>query len=209
MNHNKLIFTAITLLSFLFFVHCASVKTLYLPTFEAEIEYYDHTAKFFENKALEKCKLQGEHQLGKYLCVNWLHLHQDGSIEQMETAKEIASPAYTIPPGSILFFDQGESQWKNVYFSQNTLYADSIRIKGGNKVSTSFYSNGRLKNCFLAQDQYIQGIPCAASPFHYMHFSKEGQLQMATLSEDIILQGKSYKKGTTIRLGEESIEVVE
>jgi hypothetical protein len=59
---------------------------------------------------------------------------------------------------------------------------------------TFFYPSGKLRLCWLAEDQVVQGLPCMAAAgfwgtlFHYggagTSFHENGKLHSCTLSKD-------------------------
>jgi len=69
------------------------------------------------------------------------------------------------------------------------------KCRGGNRLlgpsegaTTAFYPSGKLQECWLAEDQDVQGIPCAQSGIFTGHssvqFFESGKLRSCKLSRD-------------------------
>lgn len=72
---------------------------------------------------------------------------------------------------------------------------------------TGFHPNGQLKTVWLAQDEIIQGIPCAKYRFmsvlfgggDNILFDENGRLRYCTLSDNITIEGQNLRKGDEVR----------
>jgi hypothetical protein len=68
-----------------------------------------------------------------------------------------------------------------------------------------------LRTAWLAEDQVIQGIPCAKfrflsavfNPIHNKHgntsFHENGQLRYCELSENFTIEGQRFRRGDAVR----------
>lgn len=75
------------------------------------------------------------------------------------------------------------------------------RGSGGSKgIQTSIYPNGKLASFFTKNNCKIGEINCKGGVFHNIILYDNGLLQECTLSEDQIIKGISYKKGTRIHI---------
>jgi hypothetical protein len=186
----------------LLIVGCNLVKTNKLSTYSGQISFYENTAEYYSGDRIKKCMLSDTVILGGYHCISWIHFFESGRIKQFETARNIESATYTIPAGSILFFnDQNPDKIKNIWFSKDVII-NSIGCMGGAKISTEFYDNGSLKACFLTNDQNIQGFPCKSSLFEPIYFYPDGKIKILTLSSDLSQANTLYKSGESIAVDE-------
>ncbi|TFH64725.1 MAG: hypothetical protein E4G91_04905 [Candidatus Zixiibacteriota bacterium] len=78
---------------------------------------------------------------------------------------------------------------------------------------TGFHPNGQLKTAWLAQDEIIQGIPCAKFKFlsavlgwiegsgknGSTVFHENGLLRYCALSENFTIEGQRFRRGDAVR----------
>ncbi|MBT4382220.1 MAG: hypothetical protein HOD28_01270 [Candidatus Marinimicrobia bacterium] len=107
------------------------------------------------------------------------------------------------------FKENGDMDW--VFLQKDTMIQGHLCRGNGHGFMTSFYPNGKLKTGWLTNDEIIQGIPCSkfrfvSAIFVSFHdktgqtsFHENGILQYCELSEDMIIEGKSYKKTDVVR----------
>jgi hypothetical protein len=80
--------------------------------------------------------------------------------------------------------------------------------RGGNRLlgpsegaTTDFYPSGKLRTCWLAADQDVQGVPCAGSTMFsgnsVVEFYESGKLKSCKLSSDLF---RGHKSGERILL---------
>lgn len=184
---------------------CTSIKTITLSNYSAQISFSENSAKYYPDNKLKACKLSEIAILNGHNCISWLHLFENGQIKQFQTAEDIILPDYTIPSGSVIFYnDQNPDKIKHIYFSKD-IVIDSIKCKSGGNISTEFYDNGRLNACFLTENQKIQGFPCLSSVFDPVYFYPNGKIKQLTLSADSKYVETIYKKGESIIIDEQGI----
>ena len=143
-------------------------------------------------------------------CSNEVEYYQNGYIEFCILAREDTLSGQILPEGTgVHFSENGVFDW--CFLQQDTNIQGHLCRGSGHNFMTSFYPNGQLKTGWLANDEIIQGIPC--SKFRFMSaifvsfhcksgqtsFHENGALQYCELSEDIIIEGKSYKKTDSVR----------
>lgn len=102
-------------------------------------------------------------------------------------------------------------------FLPQNMDINGILCRGGmhNNWMTSFWANGQLATCWLAEDQEIQGIPVMAATtwiefFRWLpginsarvEFHSNGQVKRCKLAKDVVLQGTHFSKGDVILLDE-------
>ena len=84
-------------------------------------------------------------------------------------------------------------------------------LGSGHDFMTGFHPNGRLKTAWLAQDEWIEGIPCARFRFlsrlfgggDRTTFHDNGRLHMCTLSASATIQEKQLKKNAMVEFDRE------
>jgi hypothetical protein len=124
--------------------------------------------------------------------------YDTGRLERCTVAGNTIFGGAQVPSGSIIVLDP-EGQPKYALLSRDWPIAGS-RCRGGSWLgagegaSTAFYPNGRLKSCWLAGDQQVQGVPCkdsggflAAVMGHgndRTDFYDSGKLKSCALSKD-------------------------
>src|SRR5208282_1130985 len=81
---------------------------------------------------------------------------------------------------------------------------------GREGISTAFYPSGKLKECYLAADQEIQGVPCVHGGFSSelfggdasTRFYERGGLRSCRLSRAATVDGRQFARGTRVELDE-------
>ncbi len=88
---------------------------------------------------------------------------------------------------------------------------------GGHEWMTEFYPSGKLKSGGLAEEELIDGIPCAPGTFWNevfggggrTYFYESGKLMYAKVAHEVTYQGHLIEKGKHIKLKEDgSFELV-
>lgn len=184
---------------------CTSIKTITLLNYSVQISFFENSAKYYPNNKLNTCKLSESANLNGHNCISWLHFFENGLIKQFQTAGDIKLANYTIPSGSVIFYnEQKPDNIKHISFSKD-IVIDSIKCKSGGNILTEFYDNNRLNSCFLTENQKIQGFPCLSSVFKPVYFYPNGKIKQLTLSADSKYVGTIYKKGESIIIDEQGI----
>jgi len=143
-------------------------------------------------------------------CSNEVEYYQNGSIEFCILAREDTLSGQIFPEGTgVHFSENGVFDW--CFLQQDTNIQGHLCRGSGHNFMTSFHPNGQLKTGWLANDEIIQGIPC--SKFRFMSaifasfhgkpgqtsFHENGVLQYCELSENMIIEEKSYTKTDAVR----------
>jgi len=184
---------------------CTTIKTVTLSNYSVQISFIENSAKYYSDNRLKACKLNEIVNLNGHNCISWLHFFENGLIKQFQTVDDIILPSYTIPSGSVIFYNaQNPDKIKYIYFSKD-IVIDSIKCKSGGKISTEFYENGKLNACFLTESQIIQGFPCMRSVFEPVYFYPNGKIKILTLSSDSKYMETTFKKGQSILIDEQGI----
>ncbi len=143
-------------------------------------------------------------------CSNEIEYYPNDYIEFCILAREDTLSGEIFPSGTgIHFSENGIFDW--CFLQQDTNIQGHLCRGNGHNFMTSFHPNGKLKTCWLADDELIQGIPCSkfrfiSAIFVSFHgksgqtsFHENGELQYCELSENLIIEGKPYNKTDAVR----------
>jgi len=143
-------------------------------------------------------------------CTGSVEYYQGGKLKSCMLGREDTITGQPLPPGTVVnLTPEGSLDW--CFLPQNTMIQGHLCLGSGHEFMTCFHPNGQLKTAWLAQDEVIQGIPCAK--YHFMSslfgggertlFDERGRLRYCRLSAAVTLEGQPLKKGAEVRLGEE------
>ena len=97
-----------------------------------------------------------------------------------------------------------EGVFKQCFLQENTVIQGHYCLGGGHNFSTCFHPNGVLRLAWLVENEVIDGIPCKAFSFFGnrsgTYFHDNGRLASCSISEDINIEGISFKEGDIVRL---------
>jgi hypothetical protein len=123
-------------------------------------------------------------------------LYADGHLNRCTVASEIGFGEARIPADSVIvLLPDGSPLY--ALLSQKTMIGAST-CAGGSWLGpaegpmTSFYASGKLKQCYLAEDQEVQGIPCMNGGIFGdglgggAIFLESGKLKSCRLSKDYL-----------------------
>jgi hypothetical protein len=151
--------------------------------------------------AIHQVKLQQDTVIQGYPCARgYASYYSGGRLASCGVSKETAFGEATLPERSILsLLEDGRPE--GAMMAHDTVIA-GVKCGGGNWLlgpsegaATGFYPNGKLKICFLAGDQAVQGVPCMTAGFIGMfgdgarrdggaQFYETGKLKSCTLTRD-------------------------
>lgn len=127
----------------------------------------------------------------------------NGKLEHCSISRAIPFGEATIPAGSwITLTSDGApriAQMSHDTKVNGYLCAGGGLLGPGEGPMVSFYPGGKLQECFLAQDQFVQGVPCSHGGFWRtalssdpsVKFREDGELDSCLLTRDY----KGRKKG--------------
>jgi hypothetical protein len=139
-------------------------------------------------------------------CTGSVEYYQDGKLKSCTLGREDTLSGQPLPPGTVVnLTPEGSLDW--CFLEQNTMIQGHLCLGSGHEFMTGFHPNGQLKTAWLAQDEIIQGIPCARYRFMSVLFGggertlfdENGRLRYCTLSQDITLEGEKLKVGEEVR----------
>ena len=141
-------------------------------------------------------------------------LRPNGEVGSAWLGKDGTVYGQALPAGTALHFGDGD-RLRHFWLPRDTVLQGHL-VKGQDDGAGSrLHPNGKLLAIWLAQDEVIDGVPCTSSgnvlrmgfgvirlgTQRMAWFYNNGRLQQAMLSQDVTLQGHSFKKGDVISLG--------
>lgn len=136
--------------------------------------------------------------------------YDNGSLEFCRLAREATVSGQVLPVATGLHFTpDGVFDW--CFLPKDTEIQGIVTRGHGHDFMTEFHPNGKLRRAYLANDQLIQGIPCArfrfwSAIFWPIHgrkggtdFYDNGQLGYCELSEAIEIDGIRFKQHAPVR----------
>jgi hypothetical protein len=140
-------------------------------------------------------KLKADTMIQSYPCAKgYVWFYSNGNLGRCTVAKETPFGEAMLPAGSILVL-HGDGSLQFALLKHDTQVA-GVTCKGGNGLlgpsedsMTTFYASGKLKQCWLAADQVVQGVPCMNGGFRGdafgtgVEFYENGKLESCKLSK--------------------------
>jgi antitoxin component YwqK of YwqJK toxin-antitoxin module len=144
--------------------------------------------------ATHRTTLRQDTEIQGYLCAKgYAFLYANGRLEQCSVSREIAFGEAKLPVGSLIILLQ-DGRPKYAMLQHNAEVA-GVKCRGGNRLlgpgegaMTALYPSGKLEQCFLSDDEVVQGVPCRASSFLSrdagVKLYEDGKLKSCTLAKD-------------------------
>lgn len=131
----------------------------------------------------------------------WVHLDGDWQPRHFCLSRDHTVRNVELAAGTWVNFTPADLVF-SVVFTDDTIYRGFHCMgRGGmNGVQTTFYSSGALRQFFPASDAVIDNINCRGGVLHPVTLHENGKLLSCTLSEEIIFEGKTIRKGTGVRI---------
>jgi hypothetical protein len=152
---------------------------------------------------LTRMKLHRITVIQGYSCAkDYTFFYTNGKLERCTTSQEAQYGEALIPRGSLIYLKPDGSLW-GVGLVHSMLIHD-VQCDGGGFLgpsegsSTGFFPSGKLRVCYLAKNQVVQGVPCAhqgilaslKGPDSGVYFHEDGRLRSCLLAEDFGNQKK-------------------
>jgi hypothetical protein len=125
----------------------------------------------------------------------YVWFYANGKLRQCAVSKEFVYGEANLPARSLVVL-LPDGRPKYAMLQHNSVIA-SVKCRGGNWLlgpsegaMTAFYPSGKLEQCWLADDQTVQGVPCMSGGFFGdafgsgVIFYKSGKLHSCKLSHD-------------------------
>ena len=139
-------------------------------------------------------------------CTGVIEYYKDGMLEFGHLAQEATLSGQLLPAGTgVHFTPEGVFDW--CFLQQDTRIQGHLCRGSGHNFMTCFHPSGQLRLVWLAENEVIDGIPCAkfrflSAIFHGgdgTYFHDNGRLQRANLSRTFEIQGHSFRKDAIVR----------
>jgi hypothetical protein len=148
-------------------------------------------------------------------CVGSVEYYQNGKLTSCTLGCEDTLSGQPLPAGTIVHFTP-EDHFDWCFLQQNTLIQGHLCRGEDHEFMTCFHPNGQLKIAWLAQDEIIQGIPCAKFQFlsallgwvagdkdGSTGFHENGRLRYCALSENSTIEGQRFRRGDALRFDQD------
>jgi hypothetical protein len=151
--------------------------------------------------AVHRTKLAQAADIQGYACAkDYAWFYSDGKLQRCTTSREIAVGVAQVQRGSIIeLLPDGRPSYVMML---HDAAVGEVQCSGGNWLlgpsegaMVALYPSGKLKQCWLAKDQVVQGIPCMRGGFLGLFgdgarrdggakFYESGKLESCTLGKD-------------------------
>jgi len=148
---------------------------------------------------VHRTKLAQATEIQGYACAkDYAWFYSDGKLQRCTTSREIAVGVAQVQRGSIVeLLPDGRP---NFVMMLHDAAIGEVECKGGNWLLGSsegamvmLYPSGKLKQCWLAKDQGVQGVPCMSGGVFFgdgakrdggVRFMESGKLESCTLAKE-------------------------
>jgi hypothetical protein len=155
--------------------------------------------KYQKNGIIAYCTLSRDYSYSNQVLPSGsrLSFNGDEKPQSCTLSKDTPITGQILPAGSVVSFNRNGSV-TDCLLSRDTLIQGHLVRGWGTNFETGFYPDGRLRLGWLAQEEEIQGVPCA--PFRFwtnagVSFHDNGKLTSCRLAKDVTIQGKTFAKG--------------
>jgi len=179
---------------------CLTLVACLAPQDPADLPYRTSSILRHEDGRMRRAFLVEETEIAGFPCQRWIWWYEDGRIDNLELARDLAVQGHDFPAGTRLFFDQ-EGRLAHAWLS-NDAVLDGCPCRGGMKIDTAFHPNGRVRAFFPRRAIEIDGLLCDASLFHPIYLHPDGRLEQCKLARSVMLDGRSFEKGVVLTLDE-------
>lgn len=143
-------------------------------------------------------------------CTRYSELAPDGRLVSCILGREHAFGAVTLPANT-QFTLREDGTVEDVHLGRDTVFDGHACLgRGPGEWMTGFHPNGRLRYCFLAADETIDGVPCRHGSFSgeitggvIVRFHDNGRLLSCRLAADATIGGTRFGKGDRVALDPE------
>ena len=141
-------------------------------------------------------------------CTGTVTYDDKGKLQSCTLGREDTLSGQPLAAGTVIHLTpEGILDW--CFLQEDTMIQGHLCRGSEHNFMTGFHPNGTLKTAWLAQDETIDGIPCAKFRFlsswfgggDRTSFHDNGRLQFCTLAAPAKIQGTEYAKNTGLAFG--------
>ncbi len=138
-------------------------------------------------------------------CAGGIEHYKNGKLEFCTLARTSTLSGQSLQAGTgVHFTTDGVFDW--CFLQHDTRIQGHLCRGSGHGFITGFHPNGKLRHAYLAEDEVIDGIPCARFRFLAAvfgggggtSFHENGRLERAALSEDFVIEGHSFRRNDVV-----------
>jgi hypothetical protein len=142
-------------------------------------------------------------------CTGGIEYYDSGKLMHCSLARDDTLSGQPLAAETgVHFTEEGVFEW--CFLRENTVIQGYLCRGQGHGFKTMFHDNGQLRTAWLAEDQFIQGIPCGRfrflsavfGPIHgkfgHTGFHENGRLKYCELSENFTIEGQRFRRGDAI-----------
>ena len=181
-------------------VFCVTLAACLAPQDPADLPFRTSSILRHEDGGMRRAFLLEETELAGFPCRDWVWWYEDGRLDNLELARDLAVQGHDFPAGTRLFFDR-EGRLAHAWLSKDSVI-DGRPCRGRLKIDTAFHPNGHVRAFFPPDPLEIDGVPCTASVFHPVYLHPDGRLKQCKLARAVTLDGRTFEKGVTLVLDE-------
>ncbi len=172
--------------------------------------------KYFRDGKPSSCQVSEAFMVGNIQIPSGsdISLRPNGEVGSAWLGQDGSVYGQPLPAGTALHFGEGV-RLRHFWLPKDTVLQGHLARGQDDGAGNRLHPNGKILAIWLVHDEVIDGVPCTSSgnPFRMgfrsarlgtqrmVWFYDNGHLQQAMLSQDLVLQGHSFKKGEVISLG--------
>ena len=135
-------------------------------------------------------------------------MRPDGTLASCSLSRPAEIRGASLPAGSRVALEP-DGSIRFVFLPGDTVVEGHRCRGGGHDWMTRFHPNGRLRTCWLADDEEIDGVPCRRASFWQDVFGggastelrEDGSLAACAAAREVVVEGRSYGRGERVRRG--------
>ncbi len=156
--------------------------------------------------SLERRHLDTSAEIQGYACENGVAwFYDNGALESCRTGRDTSFGEARVPAGSWIHLTS-DGKPRFVFLHHNTRVNQYACRGEGHGFTTAFYPSGKLKECWLAEDQEIQAVHCMRGGFFgdvfgggsSVRFYENGRLRRCKISKPATIQGARFPRGAHV-----------
>lgn len=167
-----------------------------------------------ERPSIERRHLGQPAEIQGYPCAaGYAWFYDGGALNSCRLARDVSFGEARAGAGSWIYLTS-DGKPQSVFLRHDTRIGPATCMgsaMGREGITTVFFPSGKLKLCFLADDQEIQGVPCVHGGFFSelfggdasTKFYENGELRACRLSRAATVRGKRFARGARVEFDEQ------